>query len=114
MYVESVRDGISVARETARLLHGRDIPYVLLMHVSAMSAHMMPEVIRIYRDAGFRFVSLPDAESDPVYRGYTDLSQPPPSPDWELALRKGVRLPAAKDYSGKLAAICSTAAAPHP
>ena len=45
-------------RETARELYGRDIPYVLLMHVSAMSAHMMPQVIRLYRDAGFRLVSL--------------------------------------------------------
>jgi peptidoglycan/xylan/chitin deacetylase (PgdA/CDA1 family) len=107
MYLDAARASMSVARGTAHALYGRDIPYVLLMHVSAMSAKMMPQVIQIYRDAGFRFVSLPQAESDPVYRGYTDLTQPPPSPDWELALHKGVKLPSAKDYSARLAAICS-------
>ena len=106
MYLDAVRDSIAVSRETARRLYGRDIPYVLLMHVSALSAHMMPRVIRIYRDAGFRFVSLPGAERDPAYRADTDLSlAPPPSPQ-EMAARKGVQLPAAKDYSARLAAIC--------
>jgi peptidoglycan/xylan/chitin deacetylase (PgdA/CDA1 family) len=112
MYLASAKENIAVSREAARLLYGRDIPYVLLMHVSAMSAHMMPQVIQLYRDAGFRFVSLPQAESDPAYRGYTDLTQRPPSSDWELALHKGVKLPTAKDYSARLAAICTGPAAP--
>ncbi|HZC37192.1 MAG TPA: polysaccharide deacetylase family protein, partial [Sphingomicrobium sp.] len=46
MYLDAAKENIEVARETARKLYGRDIPYVLLMHVSAMSAHMMPQVIR--------------------------------------------------------------------
>jgi peptidoglycan/xylan/chitin deacetylase (PgdA/CDA1 family) len=107
MYLASAKENIAVSRDTARKLYGRDIPYVLLMHVSAMSAHMMPQVIQLYRDAGFRFVSLPQAESDPAYRAYTDLSLPPPPAPWELALKKGVQLPTAKDYSARLAAICS-------
>jgi hypothetical protein len=79
---------------------------VLLMHVSAMSARMMPQVLRIYRDAGFQFVSLADAERDPAYRNYTDLSLPPPATRAEAARQKGVRLPAPPDYSAKLNAIC--------
>jgi hypothetical protein len=31
------------------------------MHASAMSAHMLSRVIAVYRDAAFRFVSLPHA-----------------------------------------------------
>ena len=58
MYMDEVKQNIAVARKTAQMLYGHDIPYVLLMHVSAMSAHMMPQVIQLYRDAGFRFVSL--------------------------------------------------------
>jgi peptidoglycan/xylan/chitin deacetylase (PgdA/CDA1 family) len=111
MYLDAVRDGITVSRETARKLYGRDIPYVLLMHVSAMSAKMMPQVIQAYRDAGFRFVSLPQAESDPAYREYADLSLPPPPNPWELAARKGVQLTNATDYSAKLAAMCPGAGA---
>lgn len=108
MYLDAEREGIAVARGRAHALYGRDIPYVLLMHVSAMSAHMMPKVIRLYRDAGFRFVTLQQAESDPAYRAYTDLSLPPPTPDWKLALDKHVTLPQPTDNSAKLAAMCQS------
>lgn len=110
-YLDSARENIAVARETASLLYGRDIPYVLLMHISAMSAHMMQQVIRLYRDAGFRFVSLPQAESDDAYRAYTDLRLPPPPSPWQLASAKGVKLPQATDHSAMLNAICPQAPA---
>jgi peptidoglycan/xylan/chitin deacetylase (PgdA/CDA1 family) len=105
-YLDSAKENIAVARDTARKLYGRDIPYVLLMHVSAMSAHMMPQVLRLYRDAGFRFVSVAEAERDPAYREYTDLSLPPPPSPWDLAAKTGVELPVATDYSARLAAMC--------
>lgn len=107
LYLTAVKQSIADDRETARKLYGRDIRYVLLMHVSAMSARMMPQVLRIYRDAGFRFVSLSEAERDPVYRGYTDLALPPPPTRGEGARQKGVKLPAPPDYSARLRAICT-------
>ena len=106
MYLEAARESVPVARGTAQALYGRDIPYVLLMHVSAMSAHMMPKVIQLYRDAGFRFVSIAQAESDPVYRGDTDLTLPPRTPDWKLAQEKGVKLPQPTDLQPMLNAMC--------
>jgi hypothetical protein len=107
MYLDAVRASIAADRKTAQLLYGRDIPYVLLMHVSAMSAHMMPQVIRIYRAVGYHFVSLAQAEGGPVYRAYTDLSSPAPLSPGELASRKGVKLPSGPDYSAKLNSICN-------
>ena len=107
LYVAAVKQSIFDDREAAHKLYGRDIPYVLLMHVSAMSARMMPQVLRIYRQAGYRFVSLAAAESDWAYRGYTDLSLPPPPSPREEAKLKGVKLPAPPDYSGKLDRICA-------
>jgi peptidoglycan/xylan/chitin deacetylase (PgdA/CDA1 family) len=115
MYLDAVKRSIVDDRETAHAFYGRDIPYVLLMHVSAMSAHMIPQVLKLYRDGGYRFVSLPEAEHDPAYREYVELSLPPPLSPSELAARKGVQLPKAEDYSAKLAAICPEApAAPGP
>jgi len=107
LYVAAVKQSIVDDREAAHKLYRRDIPYVLLMHVSAMSAHMMPQVLRIYRQAGYRFVSLAAAESDPAYRGYTDLSLPPPPSRGEAARLKGVKLIAPPDYSGTLDRICA-------
>jgi peptidoglycan/xylan/chitin deacetylase (PgdA/CDA1 family) len=109
MYLDGVKESIRVARVTAHALYGRDIPYVLLMHVSAMSAQLMPQVIRIYRDSGFRFVSLPRAERDPVYRSDIDLSLPGRKPDWKLADERGVAVPSFNDP--RLDAICLRAAA---
>jgi peptidoglycan-N-acetylglucosamine deacetylase len=106
MYLDMAKQNIVVARKTAHLLYGRDIPYVLLMHVSAMSARMMPRVIQLYGGAGFRLVSLPDAESDTVYGGYTTLSLPPPASQWDVAKEKGVTLPLPPDPTAKLAQLC--------
>jgi peptidoglycan-N-acetylglucosamine deacetylase len=115
LYLAAVKQSIADDRETANKLYGRDIPYVLLMHVSAMSAHMMPQVLKIYRDAGYGFVSLPQAERDPVYRDYTNLTLPPPPSRGEAAKQKGVRLPAPPDPTATLATICpEEAAATHP
>jgi peptidoglycan/xylan/chitin deacetylase (PgdA/CDA1 family) len=107
IYLDAAKESISVARGTAHALYDRDIPYVLLMHISAMSAHMMPKVIKMYRDAGFHFVTLRQAESDPVYRPDIDLSLPGRVPDWKLAQQKGVKLPQATDLTVKLNAMCA-------
>jgi peptidoglycan/xylan/chitin deacetylase (PgdA/CDA1 family) len=106
LYMQMARDNIGVGRETAHKLYGRDIPYVLLMHVSAMSAHMMPQVIRLYRASGFRLVSIEQAESDPAYRAYTDLALPPPPSSFDVAKAKGITLPLPPDPTAKLATMC--------
>lgn len=98
LYLQSARENIAVSRTMARKQYGRDIPFVLLMHVSAMSAHMMPQVIRLYRAAGFRLVSLPVAERDPAYAGYTDLRLAPPRPP---------QLTGAPDHGARLNSICT-------
>jgi peptidoglycan/xylan/chitin deacetylase (PgdA/CDA1 family) len=106
MYLAAARESIAVSRDAAHKLLGRDIPYVLLMHVSAMSAHMMPQLIDLYRTARFGFVSLPQAESDPAYRGFTDPRLPAPASPQELAKAKGVALMRPTDYAAKLESMC--------
>jgi len=107
LYLQSARENLAASRDNARRLYGRDIPYVLLMHVSAMSAQMMPQVIKLYRGAGIRLVSLSEAERDPSYAGYTNLRMPPPTSPQELARQKGVRLTSAPDYTAQLNAACA-------
>jgi len=107
LYLQSARENVPVARQMAHDLYGRDIPYVLLMHVSAMSAHMMTQVIRLYRNAGFRLISLAEAERDPAYAAYTNLSLPPPPADWKRAQERGLTLPSAPDHSAVLNGMCA-------
>ena len=55
------------ARAMSQALYGRDIPYVLLLHLGAFDARMMPQLIALYREKGYRFVSIDEAERDPYY-----------------------------------------------
>jgi peptidoglycan-N-acetylglucosamine deacetylase len=57
-------------------VYGREIPYILLMHVGAFEAVMLPDLLKLYRQAGFHFVSLPQAESDAAYSEDPDIGEP--------------------------------------
>ncbi|MEG3165448.1 GDSL-type esterase/lipase family protein [Sphingomonas sp. PB2P19] len=79
-FLSAARTAAEATRARAKTQLGRDIPYVLLMHVGSFDAHMMPRLLDLYRSMGFRFVTLADAESDPYYAAATDLSRPGPTP----------------------------------
>ena len=86
-YLEAARDDARRMRALSAALYGRDIPYVLLMHVGAFDAHMLPRLLAQYREMGFRFVTLADAERDPVYAAAVDLARPGPTPSLDAAAR---------------------------
>jgi hypothetical protein len=49
---------------------------VLLMHVGAFNAVMLPPLFDLLRTRGFELVTLDDAESDPVYTADPDFAVP--------------------------------------
>lgn len=63
-------------RTMSMALYGREIPYVLLMHIGAFDARMLPRLLELYHQRGVRLVTLPQAERDPFYRFATDLGAP--------------------------------------
>lgn len=107
LYLEMVRGNIGLARTLGREIYGREIPQVLLIHVGAMSAHMMPKVIAEYRKAGFQFVSLAEAQADPAYAQDNDPRLPPrPQNLAARAAAKGISVPPVADPEPELAAMC--------
>ena len=66
-YLATADEYIGVYRELAHRLYGHDVPYVLLMHVGAFDAHMLPELIALFRQRGFAFTTLQNAMADPIY-----------------------------------------------
>lgn len=106
-YLDAVRESVARSRALSRALHGRDIPYVLLTHVSAFNARMMPRVLDVYRTQGFRFVSLPAAQRDPAYRADTDPARPAEPATLEAkAAARGLAVPPRADRTAMLAATC--------
>ena len=96
-----------VFRELSQLVYGRDVKYVLLMHVGAFDARILPELLALYRAKGVQFISLQDALSDPAYRDDPDIGDPAGGAFLELMMRKKKIMfpPNSKPYK-ELEAMC--------
>lgn len=86
-YLAAARADIGYRRAMAKELFGHDIPYVLLLHIGALDARLLPKLIDIYREAGFHFVTLEQAEKDPFYRNDLDPSLPAVPDSLEEAIK---------------------------
>ncbi len=106
-YLDAVREGITGSRSLSRALYGRDVPYVLLTHVSPFNARMMPRVLALYRGAGFQFTTLAAAQADPLYRQDTDPGRPAGPTSLEArASERRVPIPPRADRVAMLDAVC--------
>ncbi len=107
-YLDAADDSIAYGRGVFTSLLGRDIPYVLLMHVGALDAVMLPQLIDLYKRRGFTFVTLEQAQRDPWYKGYMDpnAAEAPGRPESQLQA-KGLPVPERHDYGPELEAICT-------
>ena len=65
------------SRTMAKAVYGGDIPYVLLTHMGSFDARMFPRTLSLYREMGFRFVSLEEAQNHPAYAGDNDPAAAP-------------------------------------
>ena len=106
-YLEAADKSIDYYRELSQRLYGRDIPYVLLMHIGALDAEMLPRLLDLYKSHGFEFVTLQQAESDEFYRTSTDLSSPP-APDMleGVAGKHHTPMPAQPQLSVEPESVC--------
>jgi peptidoglycan/xylan/chitin deacetylase (PgdA/CDA1 family) len=52
----------------AQDLFGRPIKQILLLHANELNADNFSQLLRLMRDRGYRFVTLKEALSDPVYQ----------------------------------------------
>ncbi len=67
-YLQVAEQYITIDRKLSQQLFGKDIPYVLLMHLGAFDAKMLPELLALYRSRGFKFIEMPKALKDKHYR----------------------------------------------
>ena len=72
-YLSAAEENMTFYRSLSQSLFHRDIPYVLLMHIGAFDAEMLPRLLDLYRSKGFEFVRLERAESDDFYKAATDI-----------------------------------------
>ncbi len=73
-YMATATEYIGLGRKMATLIYGRDIRHVLLLHIGAFDAVMLPRLLNFMKNEGFRFVTLGEAEKDPAYRIDPDVA----------------------------------------
>jgi peptidoglycan/xylan/chitin deacetylase (PgdA/CDA1 family) len=108
LYLQAARESVAFHRGLSKALYGRDIPYVLLMHIGALDSHMLPQLLSMYRKAGFRFVGIQHAERDQFYRSDVDPSLAPEPQNLEArAAARGIKFAPRTDYAPLLDKICA-------
>jgi peptidoglycan/xylan/chitin deacetylase (PgdA/CDA1 family) len=91
-------DGLS------RVVLGRSIAHVLLLHHNLINAMFLKDVIQMFRDKGWTLIDSEAAFKDPVYAMRPDILPAGESILWALAKQKGVsglRYPAEDDVYEK-------------
>jgi peptidoglycan/xylan/chitin deacetylase (PgdA/CDA1 family) len=73
-YLQAAKDDIELDRKLSAQLFGRDIKYVLLMHIGALDSVMLPDLLDLFTKMGFHFVSLKEAQKDPAYQSDPDAA----------------------------------------
>jgi hypothetical protein len=104
--MQAARESIGYFRTVSHTVYGRDIPYVLLLHVSPFEARMLPRLLDSYPREGFRFVNLPDAEKDPAYLEQVQPQLPADPKDMEGKAAAIKPLPSRTDFAPILDAMC--------
>jgi peptidoglycan/xylan/chitin deacetylase (PgdA/CDA1 family) len=66
-YLENAAEYIRLGREQSRIAFGREIPNVMLLHATAFTTLMLPDLLDLLHKQGFRFAALPKVEQDPAY-----------------------------------------------
>ncbi len=66
-YLNTATEYMKLGRELSQQLFHRDIKHVLLMHIGAFDAQMLPQLLAQMKQQGFKFITLEEAQKDPVY-----------------------------------------------
>jgi peptidoglycan-N-acetylglucosamine deacetylase len=67
-YLSIASDYIDGDRAMAKLIYGRDINHVLLLHLGAFSSTILPHVLDLLQQKGMHLVTLEEAQGDPAYQ----------------------------------------------
>jgi peptidoglycan/xylan/chitin deacetylase (PgdA/CDA1 family) len=66
-YLENATEYIKLGREEEHIAFGHEIPNVLLLHATAFTTLMLPDLVDLLRKQGFRFATLPKVERNAIY-----------------------------------------------
>ncbi|MGA7523139.1 MAG: polysaccharide deacetylase family protein [Acidobacteriaceae bacterium] len=66
-YMENAAEFLRLGREEEQIAFGHEIPNVLLLHATDFTAVMLPSLLHLLHQQGFRFAPLAKVENNPAY-----------------------------------------------
>lgn len=66
-YLDNAAEDIRVGRQEEQIVFGHEIPNVLLLHETAFTTLMLPDLLKLLRKQGFRFKPLDQVQRNPAY-----------------------------------------------
>ena len=73
-YLAVAASHLDADREMARMVFGREISHVLLLHLGAFSSTILPDLLELLQQKGFTLVTLEEAQRDPAYDTDPDVA----------------------------------------
>jgi peptidoglycan/xylan/chitin deacetylase (PgdA/CDA1 family) len=73
-YLATASEFLDVHRQMAKLVFGRPISHVLVLHLGAFTGTILPDMLDLLARKGFTLVTLEEAERDPAYRTDPDAA----------------------------------------
>lgn len=109
-YLSTAADRIELGQKMSQTLYGRDIKYIMLLHVGTFEPVMLPELLKLLAQKHFKLITLEDAAADSAYQ--TDHAWLTRNGGDFLTLtmyRRKLQIPAHLRYpKTQLNAICTT------
>jgi len=66
-YLETAKEYIGLGREEELIAFGHEVPNVMLLHATAFTTLMLPDLLAVLHQEGFTFAGLAEVESGPAY-----------------------------------------------
>jgi peptidoglycan/xylan/chitin deacetylase (PgdA/CDA1 family) len=67
-YLETAQQYLELDQQMSQMLFGRDVNHVMLLHLGGFDTVMLPQLLDLLKQKGFKLVTLEEAESDLAYQ----------------------------------------------
>ena len=107
-YLANAEEFIQLGREEEQIAFGHEIPNVLLLHATDFTTIMLPKLLALLREDGFRFAPLKKVERNPAYAldPHAGLKEGGPLPNQFLNSRHLRYPPFTPEPEEKLDSVC--------
>jgi peptidoglycan/xylan/chitin deacetylase (PgdA/CDA1 family) len=106
-YIDGASDSLAQGQKMANLVYGHDIKHIMLLHIGGFETVMLPKLLELLKERGFKLITLEEAASDPAYATDPDLPG-----NWggtflqQMMIAKHLQIPRGEDRMGKMESLC--------